>query len=216
MDIRVAVVGVVVALAGVAAPAEAAVIADSIAEFSGTQGQAGWFYGYVDPTAFAYGFTPMGEFDGVRWWVDSANYWTMLGMVGGHSNGTISSGPVLHEEQWAARRWVSTYDGVLDIDGVLRKLNVNPASNGVTGRIYMDGVEIWSQFISGTDGAGVLPHLQVDVDFGTMLDFVLDPTDSNDWSDNTQFSVKMTSVPAPGVGALAVVGVLAMGRRRRG
>ena len=110
---------------------------------------------------------------------------------------------------------MSTYEGLLNIDGVLRKLNVNPASNGVTGRIYMDGTQIWNAFIFGTDGIGVLPHLQIDVEYGTTLDFVLDPTDSNDWSANTQFSVKMTSVPAPGAGLLAVVGVLAMGRRRR-
>lgn len=200
-----------------AAPANAAiVVANSVTDFSGTQGHQGWYYGYVTPSTPSYTFTQMTEFDGARWWVNSSSYWTMLGPVGAHSNGVISSGTAMHQEQWAARRWVSSVEGAVDVDAVLRKLNTNEAGNGITARIYLDGVEVWNQFLNATDSIGVTPSLEFEVTYGTMIDFVLDPFQSNDWSDNTQFSIKVTSVPAPAAaGLLGVVGLTSITRRRR-
>ncbi len=204
-------------VAGLASSADASILADSMADYSGTQGNNGWFYGYYEIThADTYaGFQPMTEFDGSRWFVDSSHLWTSLGPGGGHPNGTITSGPKESDEQWAARRWVSTYTGLIDLDAVVSKLNVNPAGNGVTGRIYVDGVEVWSQYIATTDSVGVSPSLQLNVTVGTAIDLILDPTDGNDWADNTRFSAVITSVPAPAaVGLLGIIG-LASARRRR-
>lgn len=202
-------------LAGLAAHADAAIIADSYADFSGTQGQSGWYYGYYDVGATLDTFQPMTEFDGQRWWADSSRYWTMIGPVGAHSNGLTTSGFALADEQWAARRWVSSYTGLVDVNATLAKININSASNGVMGRIYLDGSEIWSQFVGSTDNAGFAPSLQINVVPGTTIDFVLDPFQSNDWSDNARFSAVITSVPAPATAGLFTLAALISSRRRR-
>jgi MYXO-CTERM domain-containing protein len=203
-------------LAASAAPLNAALLASSIADYSAVQGQNGWYYGYYDVgSPLAATFQPMTEFDGTRWWVDSSRYWTMIGPVGAHANGLITSGFATPDEQWAARRWVSSITSLVDVDAVFAKLNVNPASNGVTGRIYVDGTEIWNQTIGATDSTGASPSFQLSVVPGTTIDFILDPHDSNDWSDNTQFSAVVTSVPAPAAAALLGLAGITATRRRR-
>jgi MYXO-CTERM domain-containing protein len=202
-------------LAGIASHADAAIIADSFADYSGIQGQSGWYYGYFDVGATLDTFQPMTEFDGQRWWADSSRYWTMIGPVGGHSNGLTTSGYSLSDEQWAARRWVSSYSGLVDVNVSLAKININPASNGVMGRIFVDGSEVWSQFVGSSDNAGFAPSLQLNVVHGTTIDFVLDPFQSNDWSDNTRFSAVISTVPAPAAAGLLSLAGLAASRRRR-
>lgn len=205
-------------VAGLTAPSHAAIMADSVADYSGTQGQNGWYYGYyeVSSTSIAPTFQQMTEFDGVRWWADSSRYWTMVGPLGAHPNGTLTSGSMVSDEHWAVRRWVSSTTDLVDVNAVYAKLNVNPASNGVTGRIWVNGVEMWNDFIGPTDATGALASLQLNVVPGTTIDFILDPTAGNDWADNTRMSAVITSVvPAPAAGALLGIAGIAAIRRRR-
>src|SRR5947209_7589545 len=101
-----------------------AAIADSQADFSGTQGQNGWYYGYYaaspyNQTSFQqmthYQVSPV---DGTTplWAVDLNNYWTQLYATGAHPNvgGFSGKRPDL---QYAVRRWISPVAGAATITG---------------------------------------------------------------------------------------------------
>ncbi len=65
------------------------------------------------------------------------------------------------------RRFESDFDGVVDLIFDLRKLNtVNDRGGGITGRIFLDGVEIYTQFVANDDGIGFQGSLNVDLDIG--------------------------------------------------
>lgn len=220
MKKRMSVLVFVAGLVSIAGPASATLIADSVADFSDTQGQNGWYYGFYDfstprDITAPHDFHEMTEFDGARWWNDSTKYWTMIGPFGAHGNGTVTSGAFISVEQWAVRRWVSSFDGIVGLDVLFSKINANAAGNGVTGRIFVDGVQIWSQFLAATDNVGMAPHLELSIATGTIIDFVLDPFEGNDWADNTRFTAAITAVPAPGLAGLMGAGILAAARRRR-
>ena len=117
--------------------AQAQVIANSTNEFSGVQGQDGWFYGYrnvtVDGKAIDYDanadFIPFDAsmWTGTEWDLDSlgAAPWTMLGRETVHPNGVNNAA-----EHWVIRRWVSEVSGRIEVDWTLAKSN--PGGNGVS------------------------------------------------------------------------------------
>jgi hypothetical protein len=104
------------------------IIADSVNEFSGTQGQNNWFYGFYDGPFTSSDFQLMTEFrtdtptafGSEVWWVDEGTYWTSLGALGGHPSGQsfscLGRVPAGH---WAVRRWVSEVAGEVTISGTL-------------------------------------------------------------------------------------------------
>jgi hypothetical protein len=107
-------------------------LADSATEFSGTQGQANWFYGYWDrrndPDA-AYSatdfvafpnsggsFGPNNYWTGLAWdWFNGDPPFTQLTSQGGRP--TAGNGNPLLAEHLAIRRYVSEFDGPLRITG---------------------------------------------------------------------------------------------------
>ena len=187
------------ACAAAAMPAQAALVADSVAEFSGTQGADGWSYGYFNHTALgAYttgGFSNFALYDAglERWQASDAQ------------DAAI----------WAMRRWVSDVDGPVRLDFDLRKLNTNPASGGITGHVFVDGVEVFSSFISATDDVGIQSFLMLDVSVGSLIDFAIDPAGElvpgrgdgveSARSDGTLFSARIATVEVPEPAALALV-----------
>lgn len=219
-------------------PLHAAPVADSIAEFSSVQGQDAWSYGYFDKTAngaySAAGFVAFALFDAVenRWKASDAqvgannNVYLSLDVLGGHPNGI---GPDAQDANiWAVRRYTSEVAGTVRIDFDLRKINTNPAAGGITGRIFLDGAEVFTQFIATTDDTGVQDSLYLDVAIGSTIDFAIDalglPT-SRDGAesaraDGSQFSARIEPaarpVAAPGTAALLLgAGLVARLRRRR-
>lgn len=182
-----AAVGCALALALAASlPLQAAPVADSIAEFSSTQGLDGWSYGYFNHTAngaySAAAFTEFAVFDGgeSRWKASAAqvgannNVYLSIDMLGGHPNGI---GPDSQDASiWAVRRYTSEVAGTVRVDFDLRKINVsNTNAGGITGHIFVDGLEVLSQFIGNADGVGVQDSLYLDVGVGTLIDFAIDP-----------------------------------------
>lgn len=174
--------------------AKAGVIADSIAEFSGNQGQNGWSYGYrvyadgepidYDPVAafnqFVGGSTA-GPWDGTTqvwtgaaWDLETAGAapWTYLGAEGLHPNGSNQA-----EEHWVIRRWTAdelTGTTPLAIIWNTRKENTG-GGNGVTALLYRNGVRIDSVIIPGQDGVGVTRTNYVNAEKGDKFDLVLSP-----------------------------------------
>ncbi|MFM8007128.1 MAG: hypothetical protein ACKO86_19800, partial [Dolichospermum sp.] len=115
-------------------------IANSQTEFSGTQGQNNWYYGYYDGPFNSSDFQQMNQFSSSTWYLQNGTYWTQLWATGGHPNGQIKSGGRLPVQQWAVRRWVSEIDGVVDISGSV-------LGGSTIGRIFVNGVELLSQNI---------------------------------------------------------------------
>ena len=202
----------------------ATVVADSAAEFSGNQGQDGWFYGYHDVTNDTSGagydhnsdFTqfPGGASAGA--WSDS-NHWTgsawdynPLGADTGNPPWTVIGATTVHPndsdpgpEHYAVRRWVSTVAGAHTITGSFN----NPSTNGdgTTGRIYHNGVQIFSAL---TDGDTQSVNVAVALAVGDIIDFVVDtgPADA-DGSDGTNTSFQI--VQGGGGGATVSIPITA-------
>ena len=162
--------------------AAAVTITDSISAFSNTQGQGGWSYGFSNQTLGA-GFQQFDTFNLVanRWEASDVqvggnnNDFLNLNALGGHPTGL---GPFPQDAIiWTVRRYMSSMNGFVDIAFDLRKANiVNPAGGGITGRIFVDGAEVFTQFIANTDGIGVQQTITQSVAIGSTIDFVIDPT----------------------------------------
>ena len=214
----------------------AGVIADSIAEFSLVQGQSNWRYGIFDQTAFgAYktsGFANFDTPDAINniWRAsdDQAsvtsssnaenNEFLRLSAAGGHPTGTGIGGQ--DRVIWAIRRYTSEVAGLIQIDFDLRKENfANANGGGITGRIFVDGIEQYRQFIGTTDGVGVQSSLLTNVQVGSFVDFVIDPLgvpsvrDSDPYSpraDGTHFSAVISTATVPEPGSLCILGLCAL------
>jgi hypothetical protein len=176
------------------------VLADSIADFSRTQGSNNWFYGYYDgtsPTPYTTGdFKQMTNFitgtpggNGDAWFVDPNTVWTELWANGGHPNGTYTSGERNQVVQWSVRRWVSPIAGTIHIQGALIDLSPG-AGNGVIGHCIIDGTEVNSHTID--DGGQARFAFDAQVQVGSFLDLAIDPRDGWDWADGTAFYVTIS------------------------
>jgi PEP-CTERM motif len=222
-------------IVGVADRASGAFIADSVTEFSSVQGQDGWFYGFYNQGAAgglphgytSGGFTQFDTFNVARWEASDAqvgannNDFLTVNAVGGHPNGLdLGQNSLI----WGVRRYQSEVAGLVDIAIDLHKINVSePRGGGVTGRIFIDGIEVWTQFIENLDGLGVQLVLTRNVSVGSLIDFAIDPTSNNPpvgqspfsaRADGSHFSAVISThaVPEPstlamlGTGCLALVG----------
>ena len=172
-----------------ACAAQAAPIANSIADFSNVQGQNGWFYGFFNQgvdgsTPYTTGafenFTTYGVVGPDVWGASDAqvgaqnNVYLGLGAATGHPTG-LAPPDTQDRIIWAVRRYVSEVAGDVDIAIDLRKENVNPNGGGITGRVFVDGVEVYSQFVAATDGAGFQTTLVQNVALNSLIELAIDP-----------------------------------------
>ena len=139
----------------------------------GAQGVDGWFYGYYNLTQDAepeYDSDDFIEFDpGTQWngeaFVAGGNPpWTFLGQERIHPNG-----PNNGDEHWTIRRWVSP----IEQDGAAVWWNVraeNTGGTGVTGILYVNGVETDRSTIAGNDAVGTTKAIVMDLKVGDMLE----------------------------------------------
>jgi hypothetical protein len=169
-------------------------VADSQMQFSGIQGKNNWYYGYYGgdgPEPYRPSdFEECLQFDGTKWWVNSGLYWTSLWAHAVHPNARTTSAGRVSAEHWPTRRWISDVSGTLEITGTLRKEDTNSAGDGVTGYIFLDGEEVWSQYLAATNGVGVNYTIDVVVNPGSVIDFALAPGRTS-WADGTAFTTKI-------------------------
>lgn len=231
---------------GIAAIASALPIADSATDFSATQGLNGWTYGFFNagqaPGAnyLAGSFVAFDTFNAAdsSWQASAAqvgadnNVYLAVDVGGGHPTGI---GPDDQDSIiWAVRRYTSNTAGLVDLSYHLRKRNTtNLDAGGITGHIFVDGVEMLDQFIANADGVGVQNTLAILVKVGSVIDLAIDPTgipsqrDASIYSaraDGTDFSAVFSThaapVPEPSESALMLAGLgmmalMAFGRGRR-
>jgi hypothetical protein len=211
-------------------------IADSIAEFSGTQGQSGWSNGYYNttlngpPDAGGTDFIPFPNnyYDGTGWNFPQPSDppWTEIYNPEGHPNGGSNNA----EDHWATRRYTVEPGeaGDLFVEWSLAKDNVN-GGDGTTVRILHNGVVRDAYAVEYYDSIGihrgvVIPGAQVGdkIDIaltaeGTASFFGFGGDPSNDGADGSLFSAKIYTVPEPGsLGLLLASAGWLLGRRRRG
>lgn len=183
--------------------------ADSLAEFSGVQGQGNWFYGYWNQAGDANGTYEREDFatNDSAWgyapsvWAfrPGSPPWTSLDQGGGHPNGTNSAGGVQHN----IRRWVAETAGTVTARVTIRKLNT-ACGTGITGHLKHNGRTVWSQIVAGNDGVGYVADVVVpDVQINDSLDLVMDATgqggDTTDGCDGSHLSMTVEQQPSAGL-----------------
>ena len=127
------------------------------------------------------------------------------------------------EVQWVIRRWESDVDSPIKIVGGISK---NANGDGTIGRIFVDGVEVWSQKTLGDSHEF---EVMANVSVGSIVDVAIDPDGAgaydpgdpmtvdnvNDGSDSTNLSFQIIQVPEPSSLVLCVFGILGLLRLRR-
>ncbi|MCX4025149.1 RHS repeat protein [Endozoicomonas sp. SM1973] len=163
-------------------------LADSKKDWSviGEQGQNGWYYGYFDyendkdkiflPSEFIPFATQY--WTGDKW--DLSKSGAPYLEIG--KNNFIPSGPygIRTNEHWPVRRWVSMYNGMLEIRWLTHKITYSQG-NGFTGKFYLNGKLINQQLILKDDFKGNTKTRRITVSKGDILDFAISP-EGNDGS----------------------------------
>ncbi|MGE0536474.1 MAG: PEP-CTERM sorting domain-containing protein [Pirellulales bacterium] len=226
----------------IAAPANAwgaNLLADSQADWAasdGAQGYNGWQYGYYDGSSLhpyknnpaGDDFAAMTEFVNDAWWHQEGvgGYWTMVGPLLQHPNGTQENhAGRLAALEYAVRRWVSDFTGDITIAGHIAMGGGVQDNNGINGYIFIDGVKVYEQRVLSGNQTGFDFAIPTSILAGQTIDFAIDPGPLaagdiySDLFDNTKFSAQITErVPEPATISLAGVGiatVLLVGLRRR-
>jgi hypothetical protein len=89
------------------------------------------------------------------------------------------------------RRWVSETNGQITITGTLG--NDDPAGDGVVGRIFLNGVEIYQQAVNGTSTEY---SVTATVAVGDRIDFAIDAGDAdNEVGDASTFTASIEGLP---------------------
>jgi hypothetical protein len=195
----------------------AAIIADSVAQFSDVQGQDNWYYGYIAP-ANGPGFIEFPTFDatypgGAAWVIDPLapnppwpdHYFTVLWADRGMDNSLITSANK-PADQWDDRRWISTVNGTLSISGLfgIDTPGGLPDEDGVIAEILVNGTLVWQQVADAN--YAVSPYAtSATVSVGSVVDFVVLPR-TNDFLDEHTFTAVMQT-PEPTGLSLLVAGM---------
>ncbi|MES1176324.1 MAG: hypothetical protein ABUL62_18520 [Myxococcales bacterium] len=159
--------------------AGATLLADSVVGFSGTQGHCGWSFGYLTMGLGPFTLLPVYRVQTTAWAAsESPPPWLTITSSAQHPN----ANPLA----WIDRRWTSGVSGSIEIRGHVAKVD-SAGGDGIRASISVDGTEVWQAAIAFDDTLGKDFLLQVDVEVGTALDFIVDPA-MTDGHDTTTFT----------------------------
>jgi hypothetical protein len=168
-------------------------VADSVADYSLVQGQSNWYCGYCSSNYSVAAFVPFGTTGNCcgfgDYWGTGQNLWTSMWQWGGHPNGLNGNGGHDRVLQWAVRRWISTTAGVVHIHGVTSNCDAPGVScNGgdSTAEIHVDGALVFSTPV--TNSAQVAYSVLASVSVGSVIDFAIRTTGTDDTSAGTTFT----------------------------
>ncbi|MDB2327250.1 hypothetical protein N9V94_01675 [bacterium] len=187
----------------------AGLIAESVSEFSGTQGENGWFNGFRNlgdaPEEASVDYDPEADFiafdeaDGWTWsgtawdWADGNVPWTTINATGGHPNGTNNG-----NEEWAIRRWVA--DELTDSTplGIVYHLHAtNTNGTGTSVQLHINGEHKDTLTVAGNDAEGETRTFYANVNPGDFIDLGLTPVglddDPSDGSDGSGYTLRVDS-----------------------
>lgn len=182
----------VIPLTAICASAQAQ-IADSFSDFSGEQGLHGWSYGYYSGTQAPAGFVEFPLYNEFLpgFWSRTTNgpggYWVCMSSVGGHPSGTKGISGRVPVVLASVRRFHFISGGPVTVRGTLRKV-VETCGNGVTGRIFINGEQVWAQSIAGNDTTGVNYSFEFDFSPNSTIDWSINPIDGNEECDYSVLS----------------------------
>lgn len=181
----------------VSAKADTEVIADSVSEFSPTQGQNNWYYGYKEDQ-LSNPFEEM-EYDSNKdiWKVivkppSQAKYKTKLSAKRAVPNALEPKSGNTAAKQFPVRRWISEVDGEITISGELASKSVSKGGDGVKGYILVNGQRIWSESARGSQP--IEYTVKTTVKKGDPVEFAIS-SKRNDAFDNTKFIAQISSTP---------------------
>jgi hypothetical protein len=180
-------------------------IADSEAEFSDTQGQDGWNFGYYDGDS-ASPFTPSDFeefpiFDSGVWKRSSVIcgagfYCTYVAAMSAHPNGTVTpAGLILRENNYSVYRWISDISGEVEVAIDATDLATGGPDNGVRVHLFVEDVEE-SDIVVGVGGSAT-DQVLTSISIGTIVDIALDSNGGNDLYDTTRVLVSIRSCETP-------------------
>ena len=179
------------------------VIANSQADFSGVQGQKGWFNGYhvYNPVAGIVDYDPNqafipfpgGQDLGVGWdgstqtwdgWAWDLNTdgppWTYVSPLSVYPNAAdnppgigIPADPT--NEQWATRRWVASALTSNTPVTIIWSVKENLANQGVSGLLFINGHQVDKKSIIGNDGVGETRRYRTTLKKSDIVDLALSP-----------------------------------------
>jgi len=137
----------------------------------------------------------------------------MLWANGGHGNGILTSGGRQSVEHFAIRRWISNFNGVIQLSGKLAKLDPSTSGNGTALLLYKNSVNIAA---TGpvTTLSGVTYSVQTNVIVGDVLDFFLDPYAANDLGDSSMLTATGEVVPEPATLLMSAVAAATVFRKK--
>ncbi len=239
MTIKVSAIAALTTLCG-GALANPVLIADSVADYGGVQGENGWHYGYYnleDINTSSGVSVAISEFRQLSSYDSSTGWWGMNGESAGgnpahgstpgsysiitrsrmHPNAPWGGANVVAEEQWASRRWVSTVSGEVTLTGLIAHheyIGYNMVGDGTEAHVLVDGEAVFSYDVGLLDFQGIMYSLSVNVSEGSVIEMVVGSKD-NPLYDATTFTMRVTQVPGPGAMALIGLGGIMVGGRRR-
>lgn len=160
-------------------------------DFSSTQGQRNWFYGYRSAGGTFTQMTQYGEFPAswtTQW--GPGGFWTFIAPNVMHPNGAFTSGGRQELDQEAVLRWVSPTRGSATISGRVAKQL--PGGNGVDWRVIKNGTDTLIGFeLAGDNAVGVDFQTVVRVRPGDSIEFALNAHEHDDGGDATLYSVSI-------------------------